>query len=81
MTWMQMALLSTGLMAVFIYLGGTRFSVRFVRNIAGGLGVMAGLTWHGALGLADAGYFYKIAFIIAGYALALGLMRLRGIES
>lgn len=81
MTWMQMALLSTGLLVVFVYLGGTRFSVKFVRNIAGGLGVMAGLTWQGALGFAEAGIVYKIGFIVAGYAMALGMLRFRGVES
>ncbi len=81
MTWLQMALLSTGLLAVFVYLGGTRFSVKIVRNIAGGLGVVAGLTWQGALGLAEAGLVFKIGFIIAGYALAVAMMRFRGVES
>lgn len=76
-----MALLSTGLLVVFVYLGGTRFSVKFVRNIAGGLGVMAGLTWQGALGFAEAGIAYKIGFIVAGYAMALGMLRFRGVES
>jgi hypothetical protein len=81
MTWMQMALLSTTLLVVFVYFGGPKFSLKLVRNVAGGLGVFAGLSWQGALGLADSGIVIKIGFLAAGYALALGLLRLRGVES
>jgi len=52
-----------------------------VRNVAGGLGVIAGLSWHGALGLTNSSIVYKIGFLIAGYAAAVWAMRLRGVES
>ncbi|MCF6234303.1 MAG: hypothetical protein L3J36_14560 [Rhodobacteraceae bacterium] len=80
MTFLQMAILSTVLLIAFVYFGGKKFSLRLVRNIAGGLGVIAGLTWHGALGLAEAGLIYKMVFLIAGYLLAVGLMRVRGVQ-
>ncbi len=81
MSWMQIALACTVLMVAFVYLGGARFSPKLVRNIAGGLGVLAGLSWHRALGLADGSLVYKIAFVVAGYAVAVWVMRLRGVES
>jgi hypothetical protein len=81
MTFFQMAILSTVLLVAFVYFGGKKFSVRLVRNIAGGLGVIAGLTWHGAFGLTDSGLLYKMVFIIAGYSLAVGLLRVRGVEN
>jgi len=81
MTWMQIAIISTVLMIAFVYIGSTRFSPKFVRNVAGGLGVIAGLSWHGALGLRDSSIVYKIGFLIAGYAVAAWVMRLRGVES
>ncbi len=81
MTWMQLALASTVLTIVFIYLGGNKLSLKLVRNIAGGLGVVTGLSWHGALGLTDSSIVFKIGFLVAGYALAMGLLRFRGVES
>jgi len=81
MSWAQMAMASSVLMVVFVFMGGTRFSPRLVRNVAGGLGVFAGLSWHGALGLTDSSIVYKIGFLVAGYAAALWAMRLRGVES
>jgi len=81
MTWIQIAMTSTVLMGAFVYFGGPRFSPRLVRNVAGGLGVIAGLSWHGALGLTNSSIVYKIGFLIAGYAAASWVMRLRGVES
>ncbi len=81
MTLFQLALFSTALTIAFAFLGGKRFSHKLNRNIVGGLGVLTGLLWHGALGLADSSIVFKIGFIIAGYALAMGLLRFRGVES
>ena len=81
MTWLQIALVSTALMAVLIYFGGKRISPRVMRNIAGGLGVIAGLCWQNALGFGDAGLVVKLGFIVAGYLAALGLMRVRGVKN
>jgi len=81
MTWTQIALVSTAVMAAYIYFGGNRISPRMMRNVAGGLGVIAGLSWLNALGLADSGFVVKLGFIIAGYLAAVGLMRVRGVES
>ena len=80
MTFAQLAIFSSVLTIAFVYLGGKRFSPKLTRNIVGGLGVLTGLTWHGALGLADSGFVFKIGFIIAGYAMAMGLLRFRGVE-
>jgi hypothetical protein len=81
MSWMQMALLSTALMVVSGYFGGRKFSPGMVRNITGGLGVLVGLTWQGALGFGESGTVYRIGFIIAGYAAAMGILRARGVDS
>jgi hydrogenase/urease accessory protein HupE len=81
MSWMQIALLSTTLMIASGYFGGTKFSPKLMRNVTGGFGVLAGLAWQGALGLADGGLAYRLGFIIAGYATAMAVLRARGVES
>ena len=80
MTFVQLAIVSTTLLVIFVFLGGRKFPVKLVRNVAGGLGVIAGLTWHSALGLADSSFAYKIGFILAGYFLAMGLLRTQGVQ-
>jgi len=81
MSWMQIALASTVLMVASGYYGAPRFSPKLMRNITGGFGVLAGLAWQGALGLADGGLAYRLGFIIAGYAAAMAVLRARGVEN
>ena len=80
MTFVQLAIVSTALLFALVFLGAKKFPVKLVRNLAGGLGVIAGLTWHNALGLTDSSFAYKIGFILAGYILAMGLLRTQGVQ-
>jgi len=80
MNFVLMAAIGTAVLIGFVYFASGRLTAWQVKNIGGGLGVFVGLAWHGAMGLGDGSFIFKVGFIFAGYFLALGLMRAMGAQ-